>query len=72
MKTWQIWSEGYMATGGSSGAVYMGKSQGDSFKEACDNFFTSEDQKRSYCSESMTYWGCRLFENESSARKSFG
>jgi hypothetical protein len=66
---YQIWSEGYQATGESSGAYKHGELEANNFKEACDNFFNDD---KYYNSDKLTYWGCRLFDNEVDARKSFG
>ena len=69
MKEYEIWSEGYAATGESAPAHLHGKQEAESFFEACLIFF-----KGSYLFnvDRMTYWGCRLFDNETDARKSFG
>lgn len=48
MKEYEIWSEGYSATGESSTAHYYGKSFGDSFIEACQNFTYPEDIVREW------------------------
>lgn len=68
-----IWSEGYIATGNSSGASYHGDCAGTSFKDACINhaklnlvFRKDFDHKR------MTLWGCRLFQDREQAARSFG
>ena len=69
MKTFEIWSEGYIITGGSGTALLRGKIKADSFKEACDILFGGD---RFYNPKNLTYWGCRLFDNETDARKAFG
>lgn len=35
MKEFEIWIEGYAATGESSSASYLGKAKGNTFREAC-------------------------------------
>ena len=70
MKSYNIWSEGYRATGESSAAIRMGCGTGDTFKEACDKYFGKHDNY--YDSKNLTYWGCRLFDNETEARTTFG
>ncbi|HTB99873.1 MAG TPA: hypothetical protein VK705_04265 [Ferruginibacter sp.] len=35
LKEYEIWEEGYSATGEHGGAIFLGKSIGRSFKEAC-------------------------------------
>jgi len=42
-KEFEIWMEGYAATGEHSPANLIGKSKGKTFEEACDNFRYSED-----------------------------
>lgn len=69
MKEYNIWSEGFIVMEGRSGAHYHGKIKANSFKEACDNFFKNDSL---YSPERMTYWGCKLFDNEQEARKSYG
>jgi len=70
---YSIWSEGYRATGNSSGANFEGVGHGETFREACDDL-ARRDQvfAKYYNPEKLTLWGCRLFDNESDARKSFG
>ena len=43
MKEFEIWSEGYAATGERSGAYFHGKSTGETFNEACINFRQPEN-----------------------------
>lgn len=64
-----IWSEGYVCTGCSGGATYFGCEEANTFQEACDRHFADD---KFYDSSSLTYWGCRLFDNEDDARESFG
>ena len=66
---YEIWSEGYIIQGGSSGAIFFGCEEADTFQEACDKHFLDN---KFYSSRGLTYWGCRLYDNESDARKSFG
>ena len=73
-KQWQVWIEGYSITGNHSGAELIGTFEGETFKEACLNWVAtlSTQDKRIYNEERNTYWGCRLFDNSTDARKSFG
>lgn len=68
-QTIEVWCEGYMATGDSAEARLLGKTRASTLKEACDKLYSNDP---SYDPERMTYWGCRLFDNEDDARKSFG
>jgi len=49
MKEYEIWSEGYAATGEHSTAHYYGKSFGETFEDAVKNFTYPEDIKRQWC-----------------------
>ena len=86
-KEYDIWSEGYQVTGNESGAMFLGKETGRNFQDACmKHFLRSELEQREkytesdyydtkrwdYNPNSNTFWGCRLFETEEEARKSFG
>jgi hypothetical protein len=73
MNNYEIWSEGYRATGESSGACFHSMSTGETFKEAVDAYAEKDEEfKKYYDRETMTYWGCNLFDNERDARKTFG
>lgn len=48
MKEYEIWSEGYRATGESGDATFHGKSFGNTFDEAVENFTYPEDKVREY------------------------
>ena len=73
MKLFEIWCEGHQATGDSSDAGHLGWMVGEDFKDACKNFASIDPAfKRYFDPEHMTYWGCKLFDNEGDARKSFG
>lgn len=69
MKKFDIWSEGFVVNEGISGATYHGTIEANSFKEACDKYFSDDIY---YNSKTLKYWGCKLFDNELDARKSFG
>lgn len=68
----EIWSEGYACTGESSRAIHFGRCFGKTFKEACIKFFSYRDDKSCFDPERMTFWACRLYDNEEDARRSFG
>ena len=79
MKQFEVWNEGYAATGGSSPAHRLNKEgedtlwEGRTFQEACENALLTLKWDMSYYNkEKNHYWGCRFFDNEASARKSFG
>lgn len=74
MTAFNIWCEGYCATGQSSEAQFMGTFEADSFKEACQKLYESmsPNDQSYFSSDKMRIWGCRLFDNEIDARRSFG
>lgn len=73
MKTWQIWSEGYAVTGQSGEAHVHGSVEADTFNDACLTLAKRDSEFAQYFDpQKMTFWGCRLFDNEADARKSFG
>lgn len=73
MKTWEIWVEGYSVNGNQSVAYFFGTKDAESFKNACDAFFSSEPKHATYYRpEDLHYWGCKLYDNEADARRSFG
>ena len=72
---YEVWTEGYAATGERGVAIFHGKFKGNSFKEAVIEFRDSLTNKHSISCiniEQMTFWACRFFDNEADARKSFG
>ena len=69
----EIWSEGFAATGERGSAQLVGAASGLTFREACANFALEDEAFAEYFdSERLTFWGCRLFTNENDARRSFG
>ena len=73
LKQYNIWSEGFRTNGEVSSAFFIGTSFGSNFKEACNNFAIKDANfKRYYSSNDLTYWGCKLFDNETDARVNFG
>lgn len=71
-KCFTIWSEGYAVTGQSSNATYHGSFPGKTFKEAVKNWMKTIQSPDLVNLDKLTYWGCSLYDNEYSARKSFG
>lgn len=71
MKTWEIWMEGYACTGHESGAELVGTAEGETFRDAVFAHYAANPNP-DFNSGQLTVWGCRLFDNEAAARKSFG
>jgi hypothetical protein len=65
-----LWIEGYSATGESASATYLGNYPGDTLKEAIANFSRSTGEQID--EDGLSIWGCRIFDNEDDARRSFG
>lgn len=75
MTNYEIWTEGYITNGNRSDATYHGTFSGESFKSAIEAFRNSlTDQYSIVCIDinSLTFWGCRFFDNEQDARKLYG
>lgn len=74
MKEFEVWAEGYVTTGQRSSAIYHGKWKGNTFKEAVINFANSlsKESKATINLDNLTFWGCRFFDNEKDASKTFG
>ncbi len=72
---YDIWAEGYACTGERAGASCLGHSKGTSFLEACRNMAEINLDFKKYYDErngAPCHWGCRLFDNQADAIKSFG
>lgn len=73
MRHFDVWCEGYIANGDRGIATKLFRGIGNSLKEVCEERAkTDEEFARYFNADSMAYWGCRIFDNESDARKSFG
>ena len=69
MKSYDVWMEGYSATGDYAPAHHVGRVAADSFKEACIKLLNADS---SFDEERLNSWGCKLFDNEADARAGFG
>lgn len=79
MREFEIWSEGYAATGEHQPAVFEGKVTAETFDQAVINLLghrldKDADQPDGYRRRSgrLCIWACEIFDNEADARKSFG
>lgn len=71
----EIWSEGYIVTGGRGRAVFHGDWEGETFADACQSWADSlpPESRSSYKNvDQPRFWSCRLFDNEADARKAYG
>lgn len=69
--TFEIWMEGFRISGGEAKASYVGKAEGNNFREAVINWY-SKHFSSTFDAEHLTDWGCELFPSEEQARKRFG
>lgn len=73
MRQFEIWAEGHASTGSSSGARLFGTETGVDLKDAAQKLAQKDPEFASHFDpRSMTYWGCKLFDNEGDARRAFG
>ena len=73
MTQYQIWSEGYQATGEHGYATLHGEVEASTFKDACCLLAGTQASFSAYFNpDTMTYWGCRLYDTEEQARRLCG
>jgi hypothetical protein len=76
--SYEVWSEGFAVTGEQQPAVLHGEVEAASFEAACAKLFTGEGRDGGhgwqpyFDAVRMTYWGCKLYDNEADARRSYG
>ena len=65
-----IWMEGFKITGQEAQAQLVARNApGENFLDAARRHYGSDPH---FDPEKGTYWGCKLFDNESEARRCFG
>lgn len=73
---YNIWIEGYAATGESNTAQCLANgAPGDSFREAVIAWVASPagaHWQNDFDADRLSFWGCRAFDNESEARRNYG
>lgn len=73
MKAWEVWSEGYAATGEYGLASFFGVYHADTFKQAIEKWVDEEPSRwKLYDPDRLTFWGCKFYDNEKDARAFFG
>lgn len=80
LKEWEIWMEGFAATGQSEKAQLIGVYEAETFDEAVQKYIQGEIAEHGTSTVELNrfgqgrhaIWGCELFDNETDARKSFG
>lgn len=71
-REYNIWTEGYSCMEGSEKASLLGIEKASSFEQACEQYINKNLKIELFNLENLTYWGCRLYDNENDARKEFG
>lgn len=78
-KLWDIWMEGYAVTGNHNRAQLLANAvQAKTFREACLQYALEKIKEDpswvnySFSIEHLSYWGCKWYPDEVSARKHFG
>lgn len=72
MKLFDIWMEGFHINEGRTPGMYCGQYSGNTFQEACAKWNDLCGEPGYYDASRNTYYGCRFFDNEADARRSFG
>ena len=71
MNTYEVWIEGFAATGQHGQARLAAVVEGVTFKVAVTSYMEGIRFKF-FDAKNMTYWGCHICDNEVDARRSFG
>ena len=67
-----LWIEGFSVSGNRSVAQHIGSFDTTDFATAVEMWSKRIDSKLVWDGSYYTVWGCRIFDNELDARKSFG
>lgn len=68
-----LWMEGYALNGDRGTATYLGTFEASTVQEAAKAWATTGSPLAKYLNTARTaVWGCRLFDNEADARRTFG
>lgn len=70
----QVWCEGYRASGDKADATFFGEVEALSFREAVESLRDKSDDPGLYTFRGARcfHWECELFDNEADARRRFG
>ena len=72
----EVWSEGYVITGGEGKAMFHGWIRGKTFEKAMGRYkrvyHGDVEERGEEGNKYFVTWGCRYFDNEADARQSFG
>lgn len=71
-RTFEIWMEGFMITGGGAKAVRItAGAKGRTFTEAVKSYYRTHPDSN-FNPDTLSVWGCKLYPTETEARKAFG
>lgn len=62
-RAYEVWSEGYAATGERGYPVRLGTGYGNTFEDAVRELAARERWGDLFDPERLTHWGCRLFRS---------
>ena len=71
---YQVWAEGYRASGDRADATLLGTARAATFRGAVEIIRDRSDAPELYTfkGDLCFFWECRLFDNEADARRRFG
>lgn len=74
LTVYQVWAEGYRASGDRADATFLGTARASSFRGAVDIIRDKSETPDLYTfkGERCFFWECELFDNEADARRRFG
>lgn len=74
LTVYQIWAEGYRASGDRADATILGTSRAATFRGAVENIRDRSDTPElfTFKGERCFFWECELFDNEADAQRRFG
>lgn len=74
LTVYQVWAEGYRASGDRADATLLGTARAATFRGAVEIIRDRSDAPELYTfkGDLCFFWECRLFDNEADARRRFG
>lgn len=73
LRQFNVWMEGYVATGQSARAELCGTYTASTFRDAVEMWVNENATRRKdYDPHKLSFWGCAFFDNEADARRGFG
>jgi hypothetical protein len=70
---YEVWIEGYAATGQRDRARFLGVYTAENFNDAAEMAARLKLGEMNYFNKAVpSFWGCKFYDNEADARRSFG